>query len=90
MMNELYTTEWRLYFNYFIPSVKLVDKYRNGPQIIKKYDSPKTPLQRILESEYIEQRTKARLQKQYESTNPFYLQKEMANKIKKIQRTVSQ
>ena len=42
-LNELYTSEWNLYFNFFIPSVKLIEKSRVGSKIVKKYDSPKTP-----------------------------------------------
>jgi len=45
MLNQIYTTEWRLYFNYFMPSVKLVEKERIGAKINKKYDQPKTPVQ---------------------------------------------
>jgi hypothetical protein len=90
LMNDLYTTEWRLYFNFFIPSVKLVDKYRKGSQIIKKFDSPKTPLQRLIESKHIDPQIKFRLQKHFESMNPFALQSTMSDKIKNIQRTLNQ
>lgn len=35
LLNRLYTSEWRLYFNYFIPSVKLIEKKRIGAKVIK-------------------------------------------------------
>ncbi len=87
LLNDLYTTEWRLYFNFFYPSVKLVEKYRNGSHIIKKYDQPKTPFQRLLESNSVSSHTKAELREFFKSLNPFDLQKRMSLKIKKIQRT---
>jgi hypothetical protein len=83
-LNELYTTEWNLYFNFFIPSVKLIEKKRVGSKIIKKYDKPKTPFQRLLESEYISVKTKKTLQTQFANLNPFELQKQMSLKIKTI------
>jgi len=37
--------------NYFYPCQKLVSKNRVGKKIVKKYDAPKTPLQRILQDD---------------------------------------
>ncbi len=76
-LNDLYCNQWNDYFNFFIPFVKLVEKYRQGSKIIKKYDKPKTPFQRILESQYIPEKTKIRLQKFFNELNPFELQKTM-------------
>jgi hypothetical protein len=84
LLNELYTSEWYLYFNFFMPSVKLIHKVRSGSQIIKKYDSPKTPFQRLLQSPAISEQTKKDLKKQFEELNPFILQKHMTEKIKHI------
>ncbi|BAL80273.1 hypothetical protein [Caldisericum exile] len=47
IMNELYNT-LRLYTNFFLPSMKLKEKTRIGSKVLKKYDKPKTPYQRIL------------------------------------------
>jgi hypothetical protein len=82
LLNQLYTTEWRLYFNYFIPSVKLIEKERIGTKINKKYDQPKTPVQRLLESEDIPEKTKRMLRTQWKTLNPFKLQKQISRKIK--------
>jgi hypothetical protein len=87
-LNALYTSEWRLYHNFFMPSSKLVAKQRVGSKIKKKYDHPKTPFQRILESPYIDQETKTLLQKQFEKLNPFELQRKLAVKIKQILKNV--
>jgi len=89
LLNDLFTSEWNLYFNFFIPSMKLIDKYREGSKIVKKHDKPKTPYQRLMESEYIDPNTKNRLTKIFHSLDPFQLQKQMMIKIKNIIRIVN-
>jgi len=83
-LNQLYTTEWRLYFNYFMPSVKLIEKERIGAKINKKYDQPKTPVERLLESDDIPEETKQALRTQWKALNPFQLQKQISRKIKTL------
>lgn len=83
-LNDLFTTEWNLYFNYFIPSVKLIAKTRIGSKIIKTYDIPKTPMQRLLDSEHVSQPTKDLLTQKFKDLNPFLIEERMSLKIKKI------
>ena len=85
-MNNLYRNEWRLFHNFFLPSVKLIEKERIGSTTIKKHDSPKTPYQRILESKYIDKELKLSLTKQLELLNPFELNNVLQMKLKKITR----
>jgi len=86
LMNNLYRNEWRLFHNFFLPSVKLIEKERIGSTTIKKHDSPKTPYQRILESKYIDKELKLSLTKQLELLNPFELNNVLQMKLKKITR----
>ena len=81
LLNDLYTTEWNLYFNYFITSMKLIAKRRIGSKTEKVYDVPKTPFQRLQESEHVNSKIKRELRKQYKDLNPFQLQKIMSQKI---------
>jgi len=90
MLNDLYTSEWNCYFNFFYPSMKLIEKQRIGSKIKKRYDGPKTPHQRLMESEHITVQTKNELQRQFESLNPFEIQQRMYAKIKAIINIVSQ
>jgi len=83
-LNDLYTSEWRLLLNFFLPSVKLIDKQRKGSKTIKTYDVPKTPLLRALESSDIQNPVKEQLRSQLISLNPFTLQHIMKKKIKNI------
>lgn len=60
----------RRYINYFQPSLKLMEKERCGAKVSKKYDSAKTPYQRILLSEHISQANKDSLTREYETIDP--------------------
>jgi len=86
LMNDLYRREWRLYHNFFLPSVKLIEKERIGSKTIKKHDSPKTPYQRIMDSGYTPQTIKDALTKQLERLDPFELRNIIEMKLKKITR----
>jgi len=88
LLNNLYRNEWKLFHNFFHPSVKLISKERVGSKIIKRYDKPKTPYQRIMESIYISEDVKERLTKVFQSLNPFELHKEIMAKIKIIRRAI--
>ena len=89
LLNELYTSEWRLYHNFFLPSVKLLEKKRVASKIIKHYDKPKTPYQRVLESSYIPASVKRSLKEQFTHLNPFRLRKAMEKKLEKIFATIN-
>ena len=84
LLNDLYDNEWRLFFNFFMPSVKLLTKSRVGSKIKKKYDSPKTPFQRVIESPLVSDERKDCLEKVYRTLNPFELQKSVHSKIAQI------
>jgi hypothetical protein len=84
LLNKLYTNQWPLFFNFFLPSTKLLDKKRDGSKLIKKYDMPKTPFLRILESQHIKTTTKNKLIKLYKSLNPFLLHKSIKQQITNI------
>jgi len=84
LLNDLYRSEWRLYHNLFIPSVKLLSKERIASRIFKKHDKPKTPYQRILESKHIPKSTKEHLKALFNTLNPFKLKKTIDEKIARI------
>lgn len=86
LLNDLYKNEWRLYHNFFLPSVKLIEKERVRSKLIKKHDKPKTPYQRVLEADPadVSNHVKHKLTQQFESLNPFELKKIINKKIEKI------
>lgn len=84
LLNTLYKTEWRLFHNFFSPSVKLIGKQRIASKTIKRYDNPKTPYQRVMDSPDISSSTKRSLSTVFEKLNPFHLRRAMEEKLKKI------
>ncbi len=88
VINELYGV-LRLYTNFFLPSMKLIEKTRIGSKVIKKrYDTPKTPYRRIMDEDdgKVPKEVKERLRKQYEKLNPI----ELKRKIDKLQEKLYQ
>ncbi|MBI5049163.1 MAG: hypothetical protein HZB54_09520 [Deltaproteobacteria bacterium] len=84
LINCLYKTEWRLFHNFFCPWVKLVAKQRIASKTIKRYDNPKTPFQRVMESPHIADSVKQNLKEQFLSMNPFKTEKGMEIKLNKV------
>lgn len=74
------------FHNFFLPSVKLMEKERIGSLTIKKHDTPKTPYQRIMESKHVNNDVKLSLTKQLELLNPFELNNILQMKLKNITR----
>lgn len=89
LMNDLYANEFSRLQNFFCPSVKLLCKERHGSKIIKRYDSPKTPAQRLLDSDHIAKSTKDLLHAQFQSLDPFELHARIQAKLKAISKLVS-
>jgi len=84
ILNEMYSNDWSLFFNFFIPSSKLLDKQRQGSKIIKKHDKPKTPFQRLIETKSIPKYRKIELYRIQQNLNPFELQTNISTKINKV------
>ena len=68
VMRELYGYV-RLYKNFFQPAMKLVAKVREGGKIHRRYDEPKTPYQRLMDSGQLSARAQKQLRQQYEALN---------------------
>ena len=74
----------RLYINFFQPCLKLIAKERIGNKTIKRYDSAKTPYQRVLERKDISLEAKARLAQIYVQLNPAELRRRIDQKIAQL------
>ena len=88
LMNDLYANEWSLYQNHFIPSMKLLEKKRINSKYYKKYDSPRTPYDRVMASEHVSDEEKTRLQSVHKTLNPFILKKNIEKKLRVIFKNV--
>lgn len=85
IINDLYHNELRLYKNFFQPAMKLEEKIRIGSKIKRKYDTPKTPYQRLIESSQINKQVKQELTDLYYSLNPAELKRRIDIKLKRLQ-----
>jgi|TARA_B100000315_G_scaffold234556_1_gene248640 hypothetical protein len=61
--------------------MKLKEKIRDKGKVHRKYDIPKTPYQRIMESEHMLQKTKEKLTQLYRTLNPAELKRGIDKKI---------
>ncbi len=83
-LNNLYRNDLRLYKNFFQPVIKLISKERIGGKIHRKYDIPKTPYHRLLESREITQKDKQELKRIYHSLNPAQLKRTIDERLKEL------
>jgi hypothetical protein len=74
----------RLYINFFQPSFKLIAKERIGNQTLKRYDTAKTPYQRVLERKDIPLEAKAQLMNLYLQLNSAELHRRIDQKTAKL------
>lgn len=86
IISDLYQNELRLYKNFFQPVMKLTEKTRVNGTIKKKYDTPKTPYVRLVESSDISEKTKKELRTLYESLNPADLKRAIDAKLATLYR----
>ena len=76
LLNQLYS-HLRLYTNYFQPSMKLMEKSREGSKVKKRYDRARTPYQRVMESGQVTKQQKQKLRRQYAKLNPAELKRKI-------------
>lgn len=89
-MNDLYENELRLFQNFFQPSFKLLKKTRIGSRLVRKYDKPKTPLRRILESGRYHRGKMKGLKDLMDRLDPFELSQSIDRKLERIYAMASQ
>jgi len=76
----------RLYINFFQPTMKLVDKTRNGARVHKVYDTAQTPYQRLINSGILSEAKKAELAATYNGLNPIQLLKGINGNLEQLWR----
>jgi hypothetical protein len=82
-INELYR-DIRLYVNFFQPVMKLVSKTRIDGKVKKVYDAAKTPYQRVLASDDVQQDKKDTLTELYPTLNPVALYEKIEGQLRHI------
>ena len=76
LLNSIYAL-LRLQTNFFSPQQKLVEKHRRGAKVTKRYDTAKTPDQRVLADKRVPKQIKTSLGKQYKQLNPAQIRRDI-------------
>lgn len=81
LMNEIYEHYWNPLHNFFLPSMKLKEKERNGSKIKKRYDKATTPYERLRLAPNLSEEKKAEVEKRFNTLNPFELKAGLEKKL---------
>jgi integrase-like protein len=83
-IHRLYRGELRLLQNLFLPSVKLLGKERVGARVRRRYDAPRTPLDRVLACPELRPAAAAELQRLRGRLDPFVLAGTIEQQLERI------
>lgn len=67
--------------------MKLREKVRIGSRVIKRYDKPKTPYQRILDATDVSKEVKDKLRTEYKTLNLVKLKRQIDEILKRLKPT---
>ena len=84
-LNALYQHELRLLQNLFLPSVKLVRKERVGARVRRRYDAPRTPLDRVRACPEADPAAVARFLALRDRLDPFALSAAIDRKLARLE-----
>lgn len=76
----------RLQLNFLRPVRKLVSKQRAGAKVVKRYDQPRTPYQRLLDSDCLTEAARQDLERVRNCINPAELQRRIAALLRRLWR----
>jgi len=82
-LNALYT-ELRLFQNLFQPSMKLLRKERRGSRLLRRYDGPQTPFERVRACGAADVKKVAALERLFRHTDPFVLAQRIGQHLDRV------
>jgi len=83
-INAFYRGRWRVMMNLFQPSIKLIGKQRKGSRLVRHYDVPQTPLDRLLANPNECPETLKHWQQQRTQSDAFVLAEEIEHRLRAI------
>lgn len=89
-MNKIFKKYWNPLHNYFLPSFKLESKQRVGGKIKKKYEAPRTPAQRLLETKGYSSYMKNNVKYELSNLDPIELKRGLEKELKNFYRLLEQ
>jgi hypothetical protein len=84
-INQLYE-KLRVFQNLFQPSMKLECKIRKGSRLIRRYDTPRTPFERVVECQEADPKKVAVLYHTLKTTDPFELSEQIDRDLDRLYR----
>lgn len=88
LVNDLYENAWLPLRNNFTPVMKLIEKTRVGSKVKKKYDTPQTPCDRLLNCPKVSQRIKKELRSNRAELDPMALAEDIEKKLEAIHQII--
>jgi hypothetical protein len=89
-VNDLYEKAWLPVRNHFTPVMKLIEKQRVGSKVLKKYDTPASPCDRLIACAKVSEETKAHLRTTRAALDPMDLAADIEARLAKIFTVVEQ
>ncbi len=83
-INALYTDAWGPLHNFFLPSMKLLEKHRVGSRWVRRHDLPQTAYQRLLAHSDLTAKARRQLRDRFHALDPFALAAELERRLKPI------
>ena len=83
-ISTLYREVWAPWQNFFLPCLKLEQKWREGSHWRRRYEIPKTAYDRLCTPGMLALKPRRQLRERYASLDPFALKDELEKKLKQI------
>lgn len=83
-INALYQDAWGPLQNFFLPSMKLAKKWREGSRWVRRHDEPQTAYQRLMAHGELPAKARRQLRDRFEALDPFVLAKEVERRLRPI------
>lgn len=83
-INALYSEAWGPLHNFFLPSMKLVKKWRLGSRWVRRHDQPQTAYQRLMADGDLPLKARRQLRERFEALDPFQLTQQVEQRLKPI------
>jgi hypothetical protein len=80
-INQVYEQIWGPLHNFFLPTMKLVQKWREGARWRRKHDRAQTAYQRMLQMGVLSSKKRRELRDFYESLDPFVLHEQLEERL---------
>jgi hypothetical protein len=80
----IYKEVWGPLHNFFLPCLKLKEKWREGSHWRKRYEPPQTAYKRLCELGALTGKVRAQLRDRYQSLDPFVLKDDLEKRLKPV------